>query len=183
MEICYSFRLCIWAPPVYLSLSDTYILASIFPSYYYVLLVCVLLQNVGFHRTPVCVYLSISLLIVHICYIPFLCIRFSFQRGHSFFSTGASSLEVNMLLYIFSSSFTHSIWFSGVSLFVKLVSSSLLFKHLCSLFLNIAVISFSSFIFSLFCFEWWRLSCSSRHCLFYIYSAHHKFLCFCILAG
>ena len=53
--------------PVYLSLSKFYILGSLFPSYNYVLLVYVPLQNVGFHGTPVSVHLSIPPLIVHIC--------------------------------------------------------------------------------------------------------------------
>ena len=80
--ICYPFRLYIWVLPVYLSLWESYILTSHFPSYNYVL--CLPPQNAGFHGTPVCVFLSIPRLVADIC-TSFLRIWFSFQRGRPFF--------------------------------------------------------------------------------------------------
>ena len=49
LGIPYPFCLCIWTLPVHLSLRKSYILAYLFLSYNYILLVYVSLQKVGFH--------------------------------------------------------------------------------------------------------------------------------------
>ena len=121
------------------SVSEYYILASLFPSYNYALLACVHLQTDGFHGTPARVFLSIPSLVACICCTPFFANDSPFKEVSHFFSIVASSLKVNMQLYIFLFSCIYSVSFPSVSLFLTLnriteVSSPRLFQHMCSLF-------------------------------------------------
>ena len=89
--IHYPFSLCIWFPPVYSSLSESYIIATCFPSYNYVLLVCVPPQIAGFHGTPVCVFISIPLLVAYIGSTPFFAYNSPSKEVCHFLSISAPS--------------------------------------------------------------------------------------------
>ena len=81
LGICYPFHLYIWGTQIYLSLSEFYTSALHFSSCSYALLIYVHLKTAG---TPACVFLSIPLLVAHICYTSFLC-RTPFKKvSHSF---------------------------------------------------------------------------------------------------